>query len=77
MSQAVHLKVEVPDDLAAFRLPQAVQRRLNSLLDRQDQGQSLSVEESSEAEGLVDLADLLTLLKLRTERSNGQNLPEP
>ncbi len=73
MSQAVHLELEVPDDLAAFHLPGAVQRRLNTLLDRQDQGKTLSDEERSEAKGLVDLADLLTLLKLRAERSNGQS----
>ncbi len=73
MSQAIHLEVEVPDDLAAFHLPAGVQRRLTYLLDRQDQGQALSAEERSEAEGLVDLADLLALLKLRAERCNGQS----
>jgi len=72
MSQAVHLELEVPEDLAAFHLPAAVQRRLNHLLDCQDRGQTLSAEERSEAEGLVALADLLTLLKLRAERSKGQ-----
>ncbi len=59
-------------NLAAFHLPAAVQRRLTHLLDRQEQGNALSTEERSEAEGLVDLADLLALLKLRAERSNGQ-----
>lgn len=73
MSQAVHLELEIPDDLAAFRLPGAVMRRLDYLLDRQDQGKTLTAEERSEAKGLVDLADLLALLKLRAERSNGQN----
>jgi hypothetical protein len=38
------------------------------LLDRQDAGQPLSPEEREEAEGLVNLAELLTLLRLRTER---------
>jgi hypothetical protein len=73
MPQAVHLELEVPGDLAAFHLPAGVQRRLTHLLDRQDQGDTLSTEERSEAEGLVDLADLLALLKLRAERSNGQS----
>ena len=73
MPQAVHLELEVPGDLAAFHLPAAVQRRLTHLLDRQDQGNTLSTEERSEAEGLVDLADLLALLKIRAERSNGQS----
>jgi len=70
MPQAIHLEVEVPGDLAAFHLPAAVQRRLTHLLDCQDQGHVLSAEERSDAEGL---ADLLTMLKLRMERSNGQS----
>lgn len=69
MSQAVHLQVEVPDDLARLRLPEAVQRRLQTLLDKQDEGDSLTADERGEAEGLVDLADLLSLLRLRAERS--------
>lgn len=65
---SVTLEVELPDDLERFRLPGAVAARLQSLLDRQDAGQSLSGEEKAEAEGLVDLAELLTLLRLRAER---------
>ena len=45
-----------------------VQARLQSLLDRQDSGQPLNPSERSEAEGLVNLAELLTLLRLRAER---------
>jgi len=71
MSQSVHFEVEVPDDLARFRLPGGVQRRLQELLDRQDGGLELTRDEQREAEGLVDLADLLALLQLRAERSNG------
>jgi hypothetical protein len=62
------LDIELPADLARFRLPEAVNARLQSLLDRQDAGQPLSDEERAEAEGLVNLAELLTLLRLRTER---------
>jgi hypothetical protein len=68
MSQAVQLEVEVPGDLARFRLPEGVQRRLQELLDRQDAGSALTEQERREAEGLVDLADLLSLLRLRAER---------
>ena len=60
--------IDAPADLARFRLPAAVAARLQSLLDRQDAGQPLSAEERAEGEGLVDLADLLTLRRLRTER---------
>ena len=66
--QAIQLEVEMPDDLARFRLPQGVQQRLQDLLDKQDSGRPLSSEEQREAEGLVDLADLLSLLRLRSER---------
>ena len=63
------IDVDLPADLARFRLPMAVASRLQSLLDRQDAGHLLSDEERAEAEGLVDLADLLTLLRLRAERA--------
>jgi hypothetical protein len=62
------LDVELPADLDRFRLPEAVHARLQSLLDRQDAGQALSPQERAEAEGLVNLAEFLTLLRLRAER---------
>jgi hypothetical protein len=62
------LEVDLPDDLARFRLPEAVAARLQTLLDRQDSGQPLTAQEREEAEGLVDLAEFLTLLQLRAER---------
>ncbi len=69
MSHLVAVDLEMPDDLARFRLPAAVDARLQGLLDRQDRGQVLSAEEREEAEGLGDLAELLTLLRLRAERA--------
>lgn len=62
------LTIDPPADLARFRLPAAVAARLQSLLDRQEAGHPLSPDERAEAEGLADLADLLTLLRLRAER---------
>ena len=62
------IELEVPDDLARFRLPAGVNARLQELLDRQDDGVPLSAAERQEAEGLVSLAELLTLLRLRGER---------
>jgi hypothetical protein len=64
------LDIDLPDDLARLRLPDAVAARLQSLLDRQDSGQPLTPLERREAEGLVNLAELLTLLRLRAQRSN-------
>jgi hypothetical protein len=65
---AAAIEIEVPDDLSTLRLPDGVQRRLQQLLDKQDAGTPLSPEERSEAEGLVDLSELLSLLRLRTRR---------
>ena len=63
------IDVDLPADLARLRLPDAVASRLRSLLDRQDAGWPLTADERAEAEGLADLADLLTLLRLRSERA--------
>jgi hypothetical protein len=71
MSQVVAIELEIPDDLARFRMPAGVQARLQALLDRQDQGATLTTAERAEAEGLVDLAELLSLLRLRAERARG------
>jgi hypothetical protein len=68
MSQMVAIKLEVPDDLARFQLPAGVNARLQTLLDRQDSGQRLTAAERNEAEGLVNVAELLSLLRLRVER---------
>jgi hypothetical protein len=69
MTVSFVLDFELPADLDRFRFPQAVHARLQSLLDRQEAGVPLSAEERAEAEGLVNLAELLTLLRLRTERA--------
>lgn len=60
--------IEVPVELTRFQLPQAVQARLHLLLDRQDEGQALTKEERQEAEGLVELSEPLSLLRLRSTR---------
>jgi len=68
--QAIQLEVEMPGDLARFRLPAGVQHRLQELLEKQDSGHPLTAEERHEAEGLVEVTELLSLLRLRTERLN-------
>jgi hypothetical protein len=69
MSQVVHFELEMPDEFERLCLPAAVDARLQQLLDRQDCGQVLTPGERREAEGLVSLAELLTLLRLRAERA--------
>lgn len=60
--------IAIPAELARFELPEAVQARLQFLLDKQDGGEALSDEERREAEGLVELAEFLSLLHLRSHR---------
>ena len=61
------LELEVPDDVAKFRLPEGVDARLHELLDKQSAGEELTSAEQREAEGLVNLAEFLSLLRLRAE----------
>jgi hypothetical protein len=68
MSQQILIEIEVPAALDQFKLPSGVNERLQELLDRQDQGATLTDEERREADGLVDLAEFLSLLKLRSNR---------
>jgi len=69
MSTVIAIELDIPDDLSRFRLPPGVNSRLQELLDRQDQGRPLSLAERQEAEGLVELSELLSLIKLRAERA--------
>lgn len=62
------LTIDPPPDLAHLRLPVVVAARLKALLDRQDAGNPLTLDERVEAEGLADLANLLTLLRQRAEQ---------
>lgn len=60
--------IEIPVELTHFQLPEAVLERLQFLLDRQDAGEALTQAERREAEGLVELAEFLSLLHLRSQR---------
>lgn len=61
--------IELPEEVVHFELPEAVQNRLQYLLDRQDAGHELSSDEREEAEGLVELAEFLTYLRLTAQRN--------
>jgi hypothetical protein len=67
MPKSVVIKLTMQGDLKQFRLPKAVNRRLQDLLDKQDRGEGLSKAERQEAEGLVELAETLSLLRLRAK----------
>ncbi len=75
MSQNALVEIEMPMGLDQLRLPKGVDERLQGLLDRQDHGEALTASERKEAEGLVELAEMLSLLRLRAQRvwQEGQN----
>ena len=66
---SVLIELEMPGDLKRFRLPKSVNHRLQELLDKQNREGKLSRAERREAEGLVNLAEMLSLLRLRAERA--------
>lgn len=64
MSQTVQLTVPMPADLAKLRFPKALNDRLHFLLDEQGRKGRLSAAEKKEAEGLAQMASVLSILKL-------------
>ncbi len=68
VSKHVLIELELPADLEQLRLPAGVNQRLQELLDHQDTGEDLTPAERKEAEGLVNLAELLALFRLRAQR---------
>lgn len=65
--RTVTIKLELPGDLNVLRLPETVHSRLHELLDKQDAGEALTVNERREAEYIVDLAGWITLMRTRIE----------
>jgi hypothetical protein len=65
--------IELPEEVIYFELPEAVQNRLQFLLDKQDDGEELTLEEREEAEGLVDLAEFLSYLRLKARLDQQDN----
>lgn len=68
MPQNARIKIEMPVSPEKIRLPKGVDARLQALLDNQDRGDKLSVKEKKEAEGLVELSEMLSLMRVRSER---------
>jgi len=73
MAQQTTIRVNLPGDLKQLRFPKALDRRLQQLLDKQDIEGKLSAPERKEAEGLVEMAQIISMLRLRAEcKSNGK-----
>ena len=64
MSQTVQLTVPMPAELAKLRFPKALNDRLHFLLDEQGRKGRLPAAEKKEAEGLAQMASVLSILKL-------------
>jgi len=64
MSQTVQLTVPMPANLARLRFPKALDNRLHFLLDEQGRKGRLTAGERKEAEGLAQMASMLSILKL-------------
>ena len=71
MSQIL-VELDVPNDLRNFKLPTALDKRLQSLLDKQDVEGKLSRDERAEAKAIAELVDMLSLLKLRGTINGGR-----
>jgi hypothetical protein len=72
MSQLTHVELDLPKTWKNFKIPPALDQRLQQLLDLQDSGKKLSRAEKSEAEALVELNDLLSALKLQVRRAGSE-----
>jgi hypothetical protein len=75
MDRAVKITIEVPGELADFRLPPLMELRLQRLLDLQDSGHRLTADERQQAEALLEATEVLNLLRLRSERVSCECLP--
>lgn len=64
MNRTVQLTVPMPAQLAKLRFPKALNDRLHFLLDEQGRQGRLSAVEKKEAEGLAQMASVLSILKL-------------
>jgi hypothetical protein len=64
MEPIVQLTIPMPANLARLRFPKALNDRLHFLLDEQSRKGKLSAAEKKEAEGLAEMATMLSILKL-------------
>ena len=69
----VLIQLDLPRDWKDFKLPPALNSRLQSLLDKQDLTGRLSRSERQEAKAITELVDMLSLLKLRARKAERRN----
>ncbi len=62
-------ELDLPEVLNELRFPKRLDDRLHSLLDKQNEAGQLSPEEFEEAEYLVELSQLVSVLRMRAQRA--------
>jgi hypothetical protein len=72
MEPIVQLTIPLPANLARLRFPKALNDRLHFLLDEQGRKGKLSTAEKKEAEGLAEMASVLSILKLGAQVQVGK-----
>ena len=74
MPHKVIVELSLHGDWRRFRMPSALEKRLQSLLDKQDMQGKLPASERHEAAALVELSEMLSLIKIRAKaaRSKGE-----
>jgi hypothetical protein len=75
MKEAVLVESDLPKDWRRFRMPSALHARLQDLLDKQDREGKLSPRERREAQGLTELVDMLSVMRVRAELRNKRKKP--
>lgn len=73
MAQKLNVELSLPGDWRKFKMPPALERRLQTLLDKQDEQGKLSIVEREEADALVELSEMLSLLKIRARVRRGKD----
>ena len=68
MSQVL-IELDIPRDWKQFTLPRALNERLQLLLDKQDRDGKFTRTERREAKAITQLADMLSLMKLRARNA--------
>ena len=63
-TDAKQIAVDLAIDVERLALPEALGGRLRALLDRQDAGETLGPDERAQAEAIVEVAEVLSLLRL-------------
>jgi hypothetical protein len=68
MKRGLVVEVELSADYRKYRFPKTFDQRLHALLETRNVRGKLSAAERKEADELVRLSELLTLVRLRAER---------